>query len=200
MKIFIASGNPHKVKEIKAIIAPLNINSNYLYSIENMGIHEPDEPYKNFMENACHKAKYYSAFTETPTLSEDSGLCIEALDHFPGVYTKDFVVECGGIDNAFAKLEELLRSKDNYNAYFFCAAALYLSHEKKFITFEGKCPGKISFPPRGDKRFAFDPIFMPNEYSQVMAELSDELKNMIGHRGIAIRGVIEQFLKHSELA
>jgi len=193
MKIFIASGNPHKIKEIKAIVAPLKTNSKYeLYSIENMGIHEPDEPYQGFMENVCCKAKYHAAFTKAPTLSEDSGLFIEALDHFPGVYTKDFVTECGGIDNAFSKLKELLSDKDNYGAYFFCAAALYFPDEKKFITFEGKCTGKVSFPPRGEKRFAFDPIFIPDGYNQVMTELSDELKNLIGHRGMAVRGVFEQ--------
>lgn len=195
MKIIIASGNAHKLSEIKAIIEPLKVNSKLeLDSIANMGIDEPDEPYNSFMENACHKAKYYAAITQFPTLSEDSGLCIAALGNSPGVYTKDFVAECGGIDNAFIKLEEQLKGQDDYTAYFFCAAALYLPKEQKLITAEGKCLGKISFPPRGDKRFAFDPIFIPDGYNQVMAELGDEVKNVIGHRGAAIRGVISQLL------
>jgi len=195
MKLCIASGNPHKIQEIKAIIdgsfSGLDLN---LISIQGMDIPEPDEPYENFMENACYKAQYYAGFTKMPTLSEDAGLCIEALNNFPGVKTKDFMLECGSLENSFITLEQMLKNESNYTACFVCAAALYMPLEKRFIIFEGKDAGRITFPPRGDKCFGFDPIFSPSGYTQTMAELGDDVKNKIGHRAIAIRGILQQLL------
>jgi XTP/dITP diphosphohydrolase len=203
MKICIASGNPHKIGEIKAIVSQIQDGAQFEFStIENLNIPEPDEPYSSFMENAQHKAKYYASFTNLPTMSEDSGLCIVALDNYPGVYTKNFVQDNGGIDNAYNKLQELLKDKQDYSAYFFCATALYLPETQSFITAEGKYTGDISFPPRGDKGFAFDPIFIPHGYDKVMAELGEELKHKIGHRGQAIRqlfrNVIAQYALESK--
>lgn len=191
MKIAIASGNQHKVQEISALINKLS-NEYELSSIAGMDIPEPDEPYNTFIENAASKAKYYAGFTHLPTLSEDSGLCVEALDNKPGVHTKDFAIECGGLPKTFAVLEAIVKEKNNYNASFHCAAALYIPDLKRLITFHGKCFGKLSFPARGNYGFAFDPIFMPEGYTQVMAEMDPEIKSLIGHRGIAIRSVMEQ--------
>lgn len=200
MKICIASGNPHKVQEIKAIISGLVHNQKLeLYSIEGMDIPEPDEPYETFMDNACYKAHYYSNFTKAPTLSEDAGLCIEALESFPGVKTKDFLLECGGLNQAFNKLEQMLSGKDNYAAYFVCAASLYIPNQKRFITFEARDAGKISFPARGDKCFGFDPIFAPKGYDQTMAELGNDIKNVIGHRAVAMRGIIENLFDNTSI-
>jgi XTP/dITP diphosphohydrolase len=195
MKIFIASGNSHKVEEIKTIIETSYSSSNLaLFSIQGMDIPEPDEPYKTFMENACHKAQYYAKFTGGPTLSEDAGLCIETLDNFPGVYTKDFLTESGSFENAFSALEKMLMGKNNNAAYFVCAAALYMPVENNFITFEGRSAGEISFPAQGNKCFGFDPIFVPAGYSQTMAELGYDVKNSIGSRAIAIRKIFEQLM------
>lgn len=193
MKIFIASGNLNKIKEIKAIISAsaekLDLD---LHSIQGMDIPEPAEPYQTFMENARHKAQYYADYLGAPTLSEDAGLCIETLDDFPGVITKDFLVHCGSLEHAFANLEHMLIGKTNYSASFICAAALYIPIKKQFITCEGKVFGEISFPARGDKGFGFDPIFVPSGYNKTLAELGLELKNVIGHRAIAIRGIAKQ--------
>ena len=144
MQIFIASSNPHKVKEIKAILDTSLRNLHIeLQSIQSMNIPEPDEPYKTFMENARHKAKYYAQFTHEPTLSEDAGLCIQALDNFPGVYTKDFVLESGSLTSAFKSLEKMLFNKKDLSAYFVCACAVYFPQENRFITYEGKDAGKF---------------------------------------------------------
>ncbi len=195
MKICIASGNPHKIREVTAILQ--NSSSGIeldISSIAKLDIAEPDEPYSTFMENACHKAKYYADYTQTPTLSEDSGICIAALDNFPGVYTKDFALECGTLANAFLSLEKMLADKDDYSATFICAAVLYLPHQNLFLKYEGTNSGKISFPARGDNCFGFDPIFVPSGYSQTIAELGEEFKNQNGHRANAIKGIIEQLL------
>ncbi len=193
MKITICSGNPHKIEEINAIIAPLNQEAKLKFaSIQGMNIPEPEEPYSTFMQNAKHKAKYYAGFTKGPTLSEDSGLCLEALDNYPGVYTKNFVEEVGGIENAYKELEQRLQKSGNYNAHLYCAAVVYLPDADELVTSEGKVYGKLSFPPRGSQGFAFDPIFMPDGYDKVMAELGYVVKNRIGHRAIAIAGLFEQ--------
>jgi len=195
MKIFIASGNPHKVEEIKAIIETSYENLNLEFcSTQGIDIPEPDEPYQTFMENARHKAEYYARFTGAPTLSEDAGLCIKALENFPGVYTKDFLTESGSFENAFSALDKMLMEKKNHAAYFVCAAALYLPLKNNFITFEGKSSGGISFPARGNKCFGFDPIFVPAGYSETMAELGPDVKNSIGARAMAIRGILGQLI------
>jgi XTP/dITP diphosphohydrolase len=198
MKIFIASGNQNKITEITEIIQTtfprLNLE---LSSIKDLNLPEPAEPYTTFMENACYKAKHYANFTQAPTLSEDAGLCIESLDNFPGVYTKDFLIKSGSLTDAFNNLKDMLKGQNNYTAHFVCAAALYLPSESRFITYEGKDNGQISFPPRGEQCFGFDPIFAPQGYTQTMAELGNKIKNAIGHRAIAIRGIVEQLLEQN---
>jgi XTP/dITP diphosphohydrolase len=192
MKIIIASGNPGKLKEIRAILnsctnLPLDISS-----IQGMAIPEPDEPYPTFMENACHKAKYYADFTKGPTLSEDAGLCIEALDGFPGLKTKDFYIESGGLEQAYKKLQAMLANTNNYKAYFICAAALYLPKQDKFVTYEGLAHGAMAFPPQGELGFGYDPIFIPEGFDKTMAELGEEHKNQSGHRAKAIMGIADK--------
>jgi len=103
------------------------------------------EPYTTFMENARHKAEYYANFTHAPTLSEDAGLCIEALDNFPGVYTKDFLIESGSLTNAFNNLRKMLTDNDNYAAHFVCAAALYLPNEKNSSLTKAKITARSHF-------------------------------------------------------
>lgn len=191
MQLMLATGNPGKLDEIKAIIhthCKLNIQ---VRTISELDIAEPDEPHNTFMQNAQHKAKYYAQRSGLPTLSEDSGLCIAALDDFPGVRSKEFVEECGGIEKAFAYLEQKLQHAKNMQAVFVCAATIYLPETDQFISFEAMDEGQISFPARGEQCFGFDPIYMPNGYTNTMAELGPSVKNQIGHRGKAIRGLLQ---------
>jgi XTP/dITP diphosphohydrolase len=198
--IVVASTNAGKLKEINSILTTLEGLKLQLKSLKDYSIAEPDEPYESFLENAIHKAKYYAKQTNLPTLSEDAGLCIEALDGFPGVRTKEFVVACGGIENAFAKLQQMLSSKHNMNAYFNCSAALYIPQLDQLITYEAQDIGRIIFPPQGTTGFGFDPIFIPTGYEQTMAELGEPIKNQISHRALAIKGLAEKlsfFLKNN---
>src|SRR5687768_3052259 len=109
MQLLIATQNQVKFARIKAILDSINSEINLL-SLNNLDIPEPDEPYDTFAENALHKAKYYAQQTGLNTLSEDSGLCINALDGFPGVRTKEFKLESGGIDQACATLQQRLQN------------------------------------------------------------------------------------------
>ena len=149
MKICIASGNLHKLEEIQAIIKTAFPQLNLDLSLIDRNIQPPAEPHFTFTENSIAKAKYYATFTKQITLSEDSGLCINALNGFPGVNTKDFVVECGGILQAQQHLQQMLQKHNDLSAFFICVAALYIPQENRLITSEGTYHGKLSFPPRG---------------------------------------------------
>lgn len=193
--IVVASTNTGKIKEISEMLKniegiKINVSSLQDYSLNNNS--EPDEPHENFMENATHKAKHYASLTKQATLSDDSGLCIEALNGFPGIRTKEFVEKCGGIDNAFLKLENMLKGQHNFRAYFNSATVLYVPTEDYLITHEAKDSGLICFPPRGNAGFAFDPIFIPDGYTKTFAELGLAKKNQISHRAKAIQGLIKK--------
>jgi XTP/dITP diphosphohydrolase len=191
-KIVIASTNSGKVAEITALLNSFKELNFHTKSLGEYSIPEPDEPYNSFMENAIHKAKYYAARTQEATFSEDSGVCIEGLNGFPGVRTKEFAEEAGGMDKAFKQLEYLLRDTSNYKASFKCASVLYLPKEDLLFTYEDQDKGSLTFPPRGNMGFAFDPIFIPNGYDKTFAELGMDMKNQISHRAKAIKGVVEK--------
>ncbi|HXH54883.1 MAG TPA: non-canonical purine NTP pyrophosphatase [Gammaproteobacteria bacterium] len=197
-KIVIASTNEGKIREIHKILQELPGLKMDVGSLKDYNIPEPDEPHHSFMENAIHKAKYYAQHTNLPTLSEDSGLSIEALDGFPGVKTKDFSYECGGMAKTFIKLAEMLRDASNYAACFNSAAVLYIPSRDYLITHEAKDDGILTFPPRGDEGFAYDPIFVPKGHDKTFAELGLEIKNKISHRAQAMQGLIEKFRQYSK--
>jgi XTP/dITP diphosphohydrolase len=193
-KIVLASSNMGKIKEITKILAEIQSPKIKVASLRDYNIHGdiPDEPHNTFMENAIHKAKFYASLTKEATLSEDSGLCIEALKGLPGVRTKEFVDECGGIDKAFLKLEALMLGSPNDRAYFNSATVLYIPTQDLLISHEAKDDGSICFPPRGHAGFAFDPIFIPEGYDKTFAELGIEEKNKISHRAKSVSGIIKK--------
>lgn len=211
-KIVIASTNKGKIEEISRILQNsecLRIEIKTLQDYQqdyqeinrhlNNNLEEPEEPHSSFLENAIHKAKYYAAITHEATLSEDSGLCIEALNDFPGVRTKELVTECGGVSGAFRKLEKMLEGTNNYKAYFNSAIVLYIPSHDYLISHEAKDYGTICFPPRGEGGFAFDPIFIPEGYTKTFAELGMLEKNKISHRAKAMQGLIEKLRKHLKI-
>ena len=189
MKILVATTNEGKIKEIFEIVSGLGMTDIELESLKNYHIKEPQEPYDDFMQNAVHKAQYYASHSGHITLADDSGLCVTALNGFPGVKTKDFVNECGGLSNAFMKLQKMLGSMDA-SAYFQAAIAIYCPKKDQLIAYQDKDEGRLSFPARGHDGFGFDPIFIPNGYSHTMAELGLEVKNRISHRAKALAKVL----------
>ncbi|MDP3372095.1 MAG: non-canonical purine NTP pyrophosphatase [Candidatus Paracaedibacteraceae bacterium] len=192
-KLIIASTNAGKIAEIIQIIKELNFEQFEVQSISNYNIPEPDEPYDDFLSNATHKAKYYGKALNQLTLSDDSGLCIEALNGFPGIKTKDFMLEFGGYESAYAELERMLMDHQNKKAYFQTAMALYCPIEDKLLSSEDNEWGIISFPARGTNGFGFDPVFIPNGYDKTMAELGPIIKNKISHRAKSLKNLIQRY-------
>lgn len=193
--LIIASSNPSKVKELQNVLQSLQMKIS-ISSIADKAITVPNEPYDDFMQNAIHKAKYYAKHTHTATVSEDAGLCIESLDGYPGVKTKDLVDGLGSIDLAFKYLQNKLKDKPNKKAYFICAMALYIPEGDILITHEEKDFGHITFPPRGNEGFGFDPIFIPDHFDKTFAELGNAQKSQISHRAKTMRAVAQKLQKY----
>lgn len=189
-KIFVASTNKGKILEIKELIKSSKLSNLLIETLEDNFIKEPDEPYDSFLENAKHKALYYVKHTKLPTICDDSGLCIEVLNGFPGVRTKNFLERCGSLNNTFAELEKLLINYDNRRAYFQTAICLYVPEIRNFVISEARSYGYITFPARGSEGFGFDPIFIPEGYNKSLAELGVKIKNQVSHRSAAIKKLV----------
>lgn len=185
MKFIMATNNAHKVIELSRILLPLGIE---VVSAKDAGItlDDVDETGTTFAENAFLKAQ--SAFSKTgmPVVADDSGLCVDALDGRPGIYSARYCGEGASDSEKNAKLLEELSNVDEKNrtAHFTSAVCCILQDGTR-IDIEGRCNGKIAFEPHGDGGFGYDPIFMCG--NRCYAELSAEEKDAVSHRGEALR-------------
>ena len=190
MKLIAATNNAHKVVEFKRILEPLGFT---VLSQKEAGIHvEAEETGTTFEENAYLKAKAVYDASGLPTVADDSGIAVDALNGAPGVYSARY----GGPSlKDVDRYEKLLHEMDGVpdekrTARFVCAISLILSSDQVF-GFTGVCEGKIGYGPRGENGFGYDPIFMVGDKST--AELLPEDKDKISHRGQALRKM-EQML------
>jgi XTP/dITP diphosphohydrolase len=188
-KLLIASNNPGKVKEIKDLLAPYNIE---ILSVSDLNVEEPEETGLTFVDNARLKAEYYGKIKNMPALADDSGLSIEALDGFPGVYSARFAGPDRNFYSAFDMIEKKLQdiNLSTSKAFFTCALALWWP-DGHFETFEGTLNGNLSFPPSGKLGFGYAPIFIPKGHNVTFANFQDEEKNKISHRAEAFNQMIK---------
>ena len=192
IKLIIASGNKNKIHEIISILELLPHFSYQLVTLPP--VNEPEEPFNSFIENAVHKALYYGKISNVMTLSEDTGLSIQALGGNPGVHTKKFIEDQGGMTKGIQQLKTLLRDKNDLAATMTCVAALYLPHTQSVIHYEAIERGTLTFPARGNYGFGFDPIFIPEGQMKSIAELGQQFKNQHCHRALAINGLFKKLL------
>lgn len=188
MRLLIATTNPHKVREIRALLESTPVELLTLDAFS--ALTAPDETGRTFEENARLKAHYYAAATGELTVAEDSGLEIDALGGAPGVESARF----GGADTSyadkFAMLYNALRANGSASAdgpaRFVCALAL--AHADR-ILFEarGTVEGRIAPEPKGTRGFGYDPIFFYPPYGQTLSEATEERKSAVSHRGAAFR-------------
>lgn len=192
MKLLFVTHNQHKAQEISDIFKssglPLEINT-----LMDLGDYEPiEENGDTLLENALAKAREGHRRHQTNCFADDTGLEVEALDGRPGVYSARYAgMDCSPQNNMDKLLNEL-QDKTNRKARFRTVIALILDREE-FI-FEGEVSGQIVESRRGTDGFGYDPIFLPNGYTQTFAEMSEAEKNRISHRGLAIESLIT-FLK-----
>ena len=184
MKLFVATKNPHKLAEIRAI---LDLPSLSLVGLESFpDLPDVDEDCETFEGNARKKAVEMAAATGLWALADDSGLEVDALHGAPGVRSARYAGEpCDYRANNAKLLRELQGVKDR-RARFRCALAL--AHPDGTVrSLEGCCEGVIADEPRGDNGFGYDPLFIPEGYSSTFAEMSETTKNAISHRAEALR-------------
>ena len=193
-KIILATKNKGKVAELQGLLAPLDIE---ILSSADVGVtQEIEETGTTFLENAMIKAKTVCELTNLPAIADDSGLCVDALDGAPSVFSARYAGECASDkDNNQKLLRELQGvSTENRRAYFACAIALFLP-DGRHITSEGICNGYILENPKGEGGFGYDPLFYCPEFDKTFAEIPIKIKNEISHRAIAVQKFVEKLKK-----
>lgn len=183
--LVLASRNKHKIEELRATLKDIGIELKS--ALDFPGLQEVEEDKTTLEGNALKKARYVYEATGFSSLSDDTGLEVDALDGRPGVYSARYAGEDATYrDNLEKLLEELagVAPRDR-KAQFRTVVALV--SDEGVRTFEGICRGVILNEPRGDKGFGYDPVFQPEGYDQTFAELNPGVKNEISHRGIAIK-------------
>ena len=182
-KLVVASHNPGKVKEIRELIAPFGIET---IGAAELGLAEPEETGTSFADNAALKAEAAMRQSGLPALSDDSGLCVAALDGAPGIYSARWAGAEKDFTLAMRRVEKELGEKGtpDRRAHFVCALGLAAPDAKTEI-FEGRVYGALTFPPRGDRGFGYDPIFVPEGRRFTFGEMEPDAKHAISHRARA---------------
>ena len=187
MKIVFASTNRGKLREAAEIFEGFEIVPISAFPAWNA----PVENGSTFLQNAVIKAEAAAkAAPDSIVLADDSGLVVPALDGAPGIFSARFSVEGTDAANRKKLLSELSEIGDR-SAYFLCTAVLIFP-DKTVIAAEGRCYGRIIGTERGNNGFGYDPVFVPDGYEKTLAELSEEEKNAISHRGMAFRKLISR--------
>jgi XTP/dITP diphosphohydrolase len=189
-KIVIASGNPGKLREIRRILEPLDFQ---VVPQSDFGVPECPEPHVTFIENCLAKARHAALHTGLPALADDSGICVDALNGAPGVYSARFAGEPKSDERNNQKLIELLQNEPNRKAHYYCVIVLVRHpHDPQPVIAEGSWHGEIIDTPRGSGGFGYDPYFIVPELGKTGAELPMDVKNGISHRGKALAELVEK--------
>lgn len=187
MKIVFATNNPNKVKEVQKLL-PSSIE---ILSLKDIGCTEDiPETSDTIAGNALQKAEYVYTNYHHACFADDTGLEVAALNGEPGVFSARYAGPEKNAENNMQKLLLNLNSKQNRSAQFKTVIALK-GIAKEAILFEGICKGEITSTKQGDGGFGYDPIFKPEGYQRTFAQMPLELKNTIGHRGKAVKQLIE---------
>lgn len=191
-ELIIASHNDGKIREINALVAPFDIVA---VSAKKIGLIDPEETGSTFVENAAIKARAAAQGANRPALADDSGLEVTALSGAPGIFSARWAGEPRDFNYAMKKVQSALTESgtEDFSARFVCVLCLAWpdGHEE---TFEGEVRGRLVFPPRGEKGFGYDPIFIPNGYDVTFAEMDPEEKHAISHRADAFRKLMKACL------
>jgi len=181
-KLVVATHNPGKARELAEILE----NRFQLITAGELGLPEPEETETSFLGNALLKARAAADASGLPALADDSGLSVTALDGAPGVYSARWAGPERDFAAAMRKVEERLEEADgdDRSAWFSCALALAWPHGAAVVV-EGRVDGTLAFPPRGDRGFGYDPIFVPTGDDLTFGEMEPTAKDAISHRARA---------------
>ena len=186
-RLVIATHQPGKLKEIAELLAPFAVDG---LGARELGLPEPDETSQSFQGNAELKALAAARGANLPALADDSGLAVDALGGAPGVYSARWAGPKKDFAMAMQRVERQLGHDADRKAHF--VSALSLAWPDGHVeSFEGQVQGRLVWPPRGDRGFGYDPMFLPDGRSQTFGEMDPKGKNQISHRAEAFRRLVD---------
>lgn len=186
-RLVVASHNEGKVREIADLLAPFDMD---IVSAAELDLPEPDETGDTFIANAVLKAEAAVQSSGLPALADDSGLAVEALDGAPGLYSARWAGPERDFQMAMALVQEKLGQTLNRRAYFISVLALAWP-DGHTECFEGRVHGELIWPPRGNKGFGYDPMFLRDGYDVTFGEMDYDEKQRISHRAVAFQKLID---------
>lgn len=183
-EILFASHNKGKIKEVTDMLAPLEIK---VKSALDMELPDVEETGTTFAENSLQKSQTIAKQTGIPCLADDSGLCVDALNGAPGVYSARYAPD-RDFDKGMDKLlQEMAAAENKSRAAHFCCVVSLAFPDGEYKLFEGRVDGQIANERQGDGGFGYDPLFIPDGYACSFAQMGKEEKNKISHRGRAMQ-------------
>ena len=195
MKFVLASHNKGKLEEMQSILGELGVE---VVSQSDVGLElEPEENGMTFAENARIKAQAVMEASGLPAIADDSGLCVDALQGGPGVYSARYGGEEMSYPEKIRMLLQTMQGQTPRTCHFACHITCCFTNGE-VLDAEGKCQGTVAFVPMGEGGFGFDPIFFVPDLKKTFAQLSPEEKNAISHRGNALRAFAEQLKAYLE--
>jgi len=186
-RLLIASHNAGKVAEIAALLAPWHIDT---VGAAALALPEPEETGATFEANAALKAHAGAAASGLPSLADDSGLVVPALGGAPGIYSARWAGPGRDFRHAMERVQQELGERDR-DAHFVAVLALAWP-DGEIALFRGEVYGQLTWPPRGDRGFGYDPIFIPEGYAQTFGEMNPEEKYRISHRARAFEKLVAE--------
>ena len=186
-KLVIASHNLGKVREIRELLLPFDVN---VVSAGDLGLPEPVEDGLTFVANAKIKARSAALASGLPALADDSGLAVHKLNNEPGIYSARWAGPNKDFGTAMKRIQQKLKNFDDKSAHFTCALTLCWP-DRHAESFEGKVFGHMVWPPRGNKGFGYDPIFIANGMKVSFAEMQPKAKHAISHRAKAFKKLVK---------
>ena len=195
MQVVLASSNAGKLKELQELLSPLEWQ---VISQGELGIEGADETGLTFVENALLKARHAAQASGLPSLADDSGLVVPALQGAPGIHSARYAGSHGDDSANNNKLLNELQNNRKRDAYFFCAM-VFMAHadDPTPLITTARWHGKILEAPQGAQGFGYDPLFWVEAHQRTSAQLDPQLKNSISHRGQATRQLVDQLTSHS---
>ena len=199
-RLVLASGNPGKLREMRALLAPLALE---VVPQDALDIAEAEEPHHTVLENALAKARHASRASGLPALADDSGLCVAALGGEPGVQSAYYAGHEGDREardaRNNAKLVRALEGRADRRGEYVCVMVLVRhADDPRPIVVEGAWRGEIVAVPRGANGFGYDPHFLVGSLGRTAAELDAETKNRLSHRGLAAARLIERLREEQD--
>ena len=185
-RLVIATHNQGKLREFSRILGSSFAS---IVTAGELGLPEPIESGTTFVENALIKARAAAALTQSAVLADDSGLCVTAIGGDPGLFSARWAGPNKDFKHAMRRVHDTLGNSIDRSATFIAVIALVLPDGSPQI-FEGRAHGTIVWPPRGDKGHGYDPVFMPDGETRTFAEMTEDEKNTISHRGKAIEKLL----------